>query len=104
MGCWLTEEKEIENYIPRRIFKNLIEDKYDGKLTLQWTSFKKLKNVTYKSSKGDSKSLHYAYRKPHYARIIAKYFDLEMFEEMASLKKEINKIVSAIKGWNEIAE
>jgi len=101
LGYWLTHEREIENYIPLRIFRNLIKEKYDGKLTLNFPPFKKLEKINYKSNNGKTKLLDYSGRKPHYARMIVDYFDTEMFDEKPPLKSEIDKIISSIKKWND---
>lgn len=102
LGCWLTDEREIENYISRRIFKNMVNKQYGGTLTLKFPPYKKLAEIGYKASNGKQKTLHYVDRKPNFARIIAEYFDAEMFVEKPALKKEIEKLVATIKKWNDI--
>ena len=81
----------------------MVKKQYGGTLTLKFPPYKKLAEIGYKASNGKQKTLHYADRKPHFARIIAEYFDAEMFVEKPALKKEIEKLVATIKKWNDIS-
>lgn len=90
---WITEGKEIENYLSKNIFKKVYKvDKQIGK-------FEKIDDFLNENSRSKNKGSHYVQNKVSESIVIAKEMDKEDIE-ILDLEKQISNIVSKIKLWN----
>ena len=90
---WITEGKEIENYLSKNIFKKVYKvDKQIGK-------FEKIDDFLNENSRRKNQGSYYVKNKVSESIVIAKEMDLEDIE-ILDLEKQISNIVSKIKLWN----
>ena len=90
---WITEGKEIENYLSKKIFKKVYKvDKQIGK-------FEKIDDFLNENSRRKNQGSYYVKNKVSESIVIAKEMDMEDIE-ILDLEKQISNIVSKIKLWN----
>ena len=90
---WITEGKEIENYLSKNIFKKVYKvDKQIGK-------FEKIDDFLNENSRRKDQGSYYVKNKVSESIVIAKEMDMEDIE-ILDLEKQISNIVSKIKLWN----
>lgn len=90
---WITEGKEIENYLSKNIFKKVYKvDKQIGK-------FEKIDDFLNENSRRTNQGSDYVKNKVSESIVIAKEMDMEDID-ILDLEKQISNIVSKIKLWN----
>ena len=90
---WITEGKEIENYLSKNIFKKVYKvDKQIGK-------FEKIDDFLNENSRRKNQGSYYVKNKVSESIVIAKEMNMEDIE-ILDLEKQISNIVNKIKLWN----
>lgn len=88
--CWITQGKEIENYIPY----SAIEQAYDRKLDRQCGQYDLFPDYI------KSIAPHFSGEKVIFANKVCKYISAENSSEILDLKKQIDKLINTIRRWN----
>ena len=87
--CWITQGKEIENYIPAEA----INAKY-GSTLKNIEQYELFPDYIVKQEK------YFTTRKVPFAKEIAKHITKENSAEMLDLEKQVRKLYEAIQSWN----
>ena len=87
--AWVTEGREVENYVPRRVLEELTSKPYPQRLTI----YDKIMDDAYMVGFKDKVAL---------ASAAAKAFRLEDIKENLDLESQLGKLVSNIKRWNSL--
>ena len=98
--CWVTDGREIENYLPERVIIATCEELVGKQIKISIGQYDKFEDVLNQALKtAGAKSLNYAGNKVKYARKIVQHFVIEDMEN--PLRKHVEMIVAKIKSWNE---
>ncbi len=98
---WITEAREIENYIPAMVWKEVYDENQTQELDSpsQYDRF-----PSSPSSQGDylfDKFNKTNFEKVPIAKKAIKHFTKEMFEDRFDIKEQMEALVAAIRKWNE---
>lgn len=88
--CWITQGKEIENYISH----TAIEQAYNRKLDRQCGQYELFPDYI--------KSIvpHFSGEKVAFANIVCQYIVADNSVEIMDLKKQVEKLIATIRKWN----
>lgn len=96
-NCWITEGKEIENYLTKRTINKWLENKPKVKKEFIYDKYQKLED----GIKGlfEGKPIIYNTNKKKYAYEIAEHINEEDID-ILDLKEKILALIKTIKNWN----
>jgi hypothetical protein len=98
--CWVTDGREIENYLPERVIVAACEELVEKQIKISIGRYEKFEDALSQALKtARAKRLDYAGDKVKYARKIVQHFGIDDMEK--PLRKHIERIVAKIKSWNE---
>jgi len=98
--CWVTDGREIENYLPERVVVAACEALVGKQTKISIGQYDKFEEVLSQALKtARAKRLDYAADKVKYARKLVRHFEIDDMEN--PLKRHIEGIVAKIKSWNE---
>ena len=98
--CWVTDGREIENYLPERVIVAACEELVGKQIKISIGRYDKFEDVLSQALEtARAKRLNYAGNKVKYAREIVQHFGIDDMEN--PLRKHIERIVAKIKSWNE---
>jgi len=98
--CWVTDGREIENYLPERVVVATCEDLVGKQITIAMRPYDKFEDTLSQALKtARARSLDYSADKVKYARKFAQRFELADMD--SELGKRIEEIAAKIKYWNE---
>jgi predicted ATP-dependent endonuclease of OLD family len=98
--CWVTDGREIENYLPERVVAAACEELVGKQITIaigQYDKFEETLSHALKAAR--ARRLDYSADKVKYARKFAQHFELADMD--SQLRKRIEEIAAKIKYWNE---
>lgn len=92
--CWITDGREIENYLPARVVKQAIGAEF------QPDPYKKFEaNLADAIEKAKVSQIDYANNKVKYAREFAEHFTVDDID--GDLESQLKTLIAKIKKWNE---
>ena len=98
--CWVTDGREIENYLPERVVVAACEELVGKQIAIAIGPYDKLEDTLSQALKeARAKNLDYPADKVKYARKFVQHFELADMDNQ--LRKRIEEIVAEIKHWNE---
>jgi len=98
--CWVTDGREIENYLPERVVVAACEELVGKQITIAIGPYDKFEDTLSQALKeARAKHLDYPAGKVKYARRFVQHFELADMDNQ--LGKRIEEIVAKIKHWNE---
>jgi putative ATP-dependent endonuclease of the OLD family len=100
-SCWVTEGREVENYLSATLLGRFLEDKYSKPLTVKFSPDERLEEVLAAVTAAEKHPINYAKAKPDYAR---KFCELMTQDDLdvLDLKEQLTNLVSKIRGWNHM--
>jgi hypothetical protein len=97
--CWITDGREIENYIPERVIVCAFEELIGTKIDISMNRYKKFDDELNRALIiKDGARVNYTGDKVKYAKILAKCFELSDIK--GELKNHLDQIVEKIDLWN----
>jgi len=99
-NCWITEGREIENYLSARALEEFLHSRFDSDITCEYDPKKKLQDWI--TDGGENISFDYQGNKVKFAREIADSIQEEDLDQL-DLKKRMRYMVKCIREWNEPA-
>jgi len=98
--CWVTDGREIENYLPERVVVAACEELVGKQITIAIEQYDKFEDTLSQAlKKARAKNLDYSADKVKYARKFVQHFELADLDNQ--LRKRIEEIVARINHWNE---
>jgi len=97
--CWVTDGREIENYLPESVVVATCEIETDRRITFSINQYDKFEEKLEEAlSEAGAKRLNYAANKVKYARKFAQRFELD--DMSPELRKRIEQVIAKINSWN----
>jgi len=98
--CWVTDGREIENYLPERVVVAACTERVGRQINISMERYAKFDDVLSQALKAaGGKSCNYSRNKVEYAWEFAKHFELDDMDDQ--LKERIEEIVNKIRAWNK---
>lgn len=97
-NAWITQGREIENYITSNTLKSWLRTKYSSRVDIAFSRFDKIED-SIRIAVG-KKSMPYEKNKVKYAAEIVNYINIEELQTL-DLKSKIEQLASTIKLWNQ---
>jgi predicted ATP-dependent endonuclease of OLD family len=98
--CWITDGREIENYLPERAVVAICEGLVGKRIEISIGQYDKFEDVLSQALKtAHARTLNYAADKVKYARMFIEHFELGNMDNQ--LRKRIEEIATKIKAWNK---
>ena len=98
--CWVTDGREIENYLPERVVATACEELVGKQIAIAIGPYDKFEDTLSQALKeARAKNLDYSADKVRYARKFVQHFELADMDNQ--LRKRIEEIVAKIRHWNE---
>ena len=92
--CWITQGREIENYIP----KSIIESFYNTNSNKDFKQYQKIDSFLENFSKNDSKN--FSNSKIKFAKYFSNNMTLKKMKTSLDIDEQIIKIITEIEKWN----
>jgi hypothetical protein len=97
-NCWITQGREIENYLTAKTINNWLKAKYsDLEVSFQYNASTKLEIGIEKANPGIK--FEYNKKKAIYAKEIIDFIEIDDFE-ILDLKSKMSDMVAKINQWN----
>lgn len=97
--CWITDGREIENYIPPRVVQSACMELRDCDVPITVGPFDEFDKVLNHSlQEAGAKPIDYTHNKPSYARKFAEHFQLGDID--GDLKRHVEEVAAKIREWS----
>jgi energy-coupling factor transporter ATP-binding protein EcfA2 len=99
--CWITDGREIENYLPSRVIAAACEKLIGQQVTVSVGKYDKFEEVLSKAiCAAGVQPFDYARNKVKFAREFAGYFDEGDFDSVPKLRSQLAQVIDRIWDWN----
>jgi hypothetical protein len=99
--CWITDGREIENYLPPRVIAATCENMIGKQVTVPVGKYDKFEEALSKAIRASgAQPFDYAGNKVKYAREFAGCFDRGDFDSVPELRKQLETVIDRIRKWN----
>jgi predicted ATP-dependent endonuclease of OLD family len=98
--CWVTDGREVENYLPERVVVAACEDLVGKQIQISIEKHDKFEDVLSRALKAaQARKINYSADKVKYAREFVQHFG--QADIQGPLEKRVKEVVEKIRSWNE---
>lgn len=100
-SCWVTQGREIENYLPKALFERYLAERYGTAVTVQFSADDRLGDALAEATEGEARKVRYDDEKVDYARAFCQLMtegDLDVLD----LREWLGRVIGHIRRWNHL--
>jgi hypothetical protein len=100
-SCWVTQGREIENYLPKGLVERYLTERYGKTITVQFSADDRLGEALARATEGEGRKARYDDEKVDYAREFCQLMTAQDLDVL-DLRAWLERVIRHIRRWNHL--